>query len=47
MLAPAEFLNAELDALLRRLVQVDVTKWQALHDLGLPPVPAGRGGVSA
>jgi hypothetical protein len=38
---PGTFLNDQLDALLHRLVQVDVTKWQALHELGLSPVPAG------
>jgi spore coat protein SA len=45
--APVEFLNAELDALLRRLITVDATKWQALQELGLPQAPSGRGGVLA
>jgi hypothetical protein len=44
VIAPTEFLNAELDALLRRLVQVDVSKWQALHELGLARAASGKGG---
>lgn len=36
---PELFLNQELEALLTRLVAVDQTKWQALAELGLGPVP--------
>ena len=43
---PELFLNGELEALLARLVAVDQTKWQALAELGLGPVPgqAEKGG---
>ena len=40
---PTMFLNEELDALLQRLVQVDATKWRALSELGLKPLPSGGG----
>lgn len=39
VMEPELFLNQELEALLTRLVAVDQTKWQALAELGLGPVP--------
>jgi CotS family spore coat protein len=35
VMSPTTFLNAELEALLQRLVQSDATKWEALRALGL------------
>jgi hypothetical protein len=39
---PALFLNAELEALLQRLMETDKTKWLALQELGLSSAGASR-----
>lgn len=40
---PELFLDPALDALLKRLAQVDTSKWQALRELGLDsPSKKGR-----
>jgi hypothetical protein len=41
---PTTALGPELDALLRRLVEVDATKWHALHELGLSAAVPRKGG---
>lgn len=43
---PTLFLNAELEALLTRLTQVEASKWRALNELGLMPVPSAKGGAA-
>gem|GEM_PF-6674462 len=44
---PATLLNAELEALLQRLMQIEASKWSALKQLGLMPVPSAKGGNAA
>ncbi|HWI63798.1 MAG TPA: hypothetical protein VNT75_18335 [Symbiobacteriaceae bacterium] len=41
MLDPTLALGPELEALLQRLTQVEASKWRALAELGLMPVPKG------
>lgn len=43
VMAPELLLNAELEALLQRLMQVENSKWQALRELGLMAGPAREG----
>jgi hypothetical protein len=40
---PTMNLNAELEALIQRLMQTESSKWQALRELGLKSLPAGEG----
>lgn len=42
-MAPELLLNAELEALLHRITQVETSKWQALRELGLMSGPAREG----
>lgn len=39
VMEPTLSMDTLLSDLLQRLVQVDTTKWQALQELGLPPLP--------
>jgi hypothetical protein len=42
-MAPELLLNAELEMLLQRIMQVETSKWQALRELGLTTGSAREG----